>query len=299
MTKTFPVDIMTLIHHIQLQYEKVLANKKFKDRMCFCKQEIFAQFTYAVETMIIKLGARTLKFLEDYDMDLSTDLTDLKSWFNETVYEELYDNERVSNKLVLTFQLLQEYQDDKFFDLIKEKHDNILSALKDEKETGIEIEINNLFEEIRAWYELFLYMILAHQFNCQSFGEEFLTDHGITNDIKLDSQLRCIHDGDCKVHEGVAINGEQINIIMTNDFIDDMTWMDKLIVIISKYHTSPELINLTLDYRMYDHITQCKLSHRHYDKLLEAHKYFKNMCIKNHEGINFNGHYEKIKHLID
>jgi len=299
MIKTFPVDLMSLIHHIQVQYEKVLNNKKFKSRMCYCKKEIFSQFTYTVENVIIKLGARTLKFLEDFNVELSTDLADLRTWFNKEVYDSLYENERVSNKLVLTFQLLQEYQDEKFFDIIEKKYDNILNILKSDKETGVEQELNDLFEEIRAWYELFLYMILATQFNCQSFGDDYLKDHGVAFDVAVPDDRRCIHEGDCDVHMKVVEAGEQINIIMTNDFIDDITWLDKMMCIISNYHTNPSSVTLTLDYRMYDHLVQCKLSERHYDKLIEANKHFKNMTIKNHEGINFNGHYEAIKHLID
>jgi len=297
--KSFPVDLMSLIHHIQVQYEKVLNNKKFASRMCFCKQEIFSQFTYAVEKIIIKLGARTLKFLEDYNLELSTNLDDLRDWFNKEVYQSLYQNERVSNKLVLTFQLLQEYQDEKFFSLIEKKYENILALLKEEKETGVEQELNELFEEIRAWYELFLYLVLAAQFNCQSFGADYLEAYKVEFDKQQTGTKRCIHDGTCDVHEKIAQSGEQINIIMTNDFIDDTTWLDQLIHIISKYHTAPDAVKLTLDYRMYDHLIQCKLSNRHYDKLIEANIVFKDMHIKNYEGIEFNGHYDAIKHLLD
>jgi len=298
MIKTFPVDLMSLIQHIQVQYEKVSGSKKFADRLCYCKREIFKQYTYAVQTVIIKLGARTLKFLEDFDVERTSELTDIREWFDYTVYETLYQNERVSNKLILTFQLMQEYQDTKFFDIIENKYQNLLELFKSDKETGLEFELNDMFEEIRAWYELFLYMILAHQFNCQSFGDNYLKDHNVGSDVIVEGR-RCIHEGDCDVHEGVVKRGEQINIIMTNDFIDDMTWMDKLIEIISTYHHDPSSVVFTLDYRMYDQITQCKLSHRHYDKLLEGNKYFKNMIIKNHEGINFNGYYDKLKHLIE
>ena len=296
--KTFPVDLMSLIGHIQRQYEKVLDNKAFENRMCFCKKQIFTQFTYAVEKVIIKLGARTLKFLEDFDLDLSTDLSPLKEWFNDEIYTSLYKNVEVSNKMVLTFQLLQEYQDEKFFILIENKYMKILKLLKEDKETGIEHELNSLFEEIRAWYELFLYMILSTQFSCQSFNENFLKDYGVSEDIEVEDGKRCIHDGNCDTHEKVLDAGEQVNIIMTNDFIDDTTWLDNLMNIVSKYHIDPTTVKLTLDYRMYDHLVQMKLSSRHYDKILETNKYFKDMHIKNREGINFNGYYDKIKHLL-
>ena len=298
MIRTFPVDLMALINHIQLQYEKVIANKAFEDRMCYCKKEIFTQFTYGVEKVIIKLGARTLKFIEDYDMNLSADLTPLSEWFKDEIYETLYENERVSNKMVLIFELLQKYQDEKFFKLIEKKYNKILVYLKEDKETGVERELNELFDEIRAWYELFLYMILATQFNCQSFDQTFLEAHHVAFDI-VPADKRCVHDGDCDVHEKVGENGEQVNIIMTNDFIDDTTWLNILMDIVSNYHVDPSAVTLILDYRMYDHLVQMKLSDRHYDKIIETNKHFKNMKIKNHEGINFNGHYESIKHLIE
>ena len=296
--KTFPVDLMSLIDHIQRQYEKVLNNKSFKNRMCFCKQSIFSHFTYTVEKVIIKLGARTLKYMEDYDLEKGADFSSLKEWFNDEIYEGLYANDQVSNKMVLTFQLLQKYQDDKFFDLIEKKYTKILVLIGEDKETGIENELNLLYEEIRAWYELFLYMILSTQFSCQSFDDFYLRDYQIESDVEVGEGKRCIHDGNCDVHEKVVDAGEQVNIIMTNDFIDDTTWLDNLMTIVSKYHVDSSSVKLTLDYRMYNHLVQCKLSSRHYDKLLETNEYFTNMYIKNHEGINFNGYYDKIKHLL-
>ena len=295
--KTFPVDLMNLVHHIQVQYEKVMNNKSFEDRMCYCKQKVFTQFTLGVEKVIIKLGARTLKFLEDYDMELSSDLSPLRVWFNKEIYQNLYEDDRVSNKVVLIFQLLQTYQDEKFFGIIEKKYENILLLLKSDKETGVELELNEMFDEIRAWYELFLYVILSTQFNCQSFNEEFLIDYAVPQNVVPEGK-RCVHDGDCDVHEKIAGNGEQVNIIMTNDFIDDTTWLDILVEIVSKYHVDPPTVNLTLDYRMYDHLKQCKLSSRHYEKIVDTNVYFENMNIKNHEGINFNGYYDQIKHLL-
>jgi len=305
--KTFSIDLMILIQHIHTQYEKIQSNKSFENRMCYCRLQILEQFTIAVEKLLIKLGSRTLKFVEDFDIGRSEDISDLRDWFENDVYEKLYENLQVSNKMVLSFQLLQSYQDKKFFDIIQDKYENILICIKNQKETGIESEINELFEEIRAWYELFLYMILSTQFNCQSIKDSFLIDHNVPPDFSFHecadcpNQKTCLHHNDektCKVHETVLNGQENINIIMTNDFIDDMTWLEKLKCIVTGYHVDPGSIKFVLDYRMYDHLIQCKLSHHHYDKLLEANECFKDMHIINHEGINFNGYYEKLEHLI-
>ncbi len=303
--KTLPIDLMTLTQHIHTQYEKVLNNKSFLNRMCYCRQQIFEQFTITVEKLIIKLGSRTLKFAEDHDMSYGADFTHLRMWFANEVYQVLYKNEEVSNKMVLTFKLIQEYQDEKFFDLIQDKYKHILVHIAAGDNATAETEFNVLFEEIRAWYELFLYMILSTQFNCQSLTDAFLVDHNVPSDFGagVDNITNwCIHHNDCatcEVHEGVLQCGESINIIMVNDFIDDMTWLEKLTCIVNNYHVAPTHITLNLDYRMYDQLVQCKLSHVHYDKILEANRTFVDLHIKNHEGINFNGYYDKVKHLLD
>jgi len=307
--KNFPIDLMTLTLHIHTQFEKIMDNKSFFDRMCECRLRIFERFTYTVEKLIIKLGSRTLKFLEDFNFEISTDMSDLQEWFNEEIYETLYQDLEVSNKMVLTFQMTQEHQDEKFFKLISEKYENILLSLKNNNSNQVVGELNDLFEEIRAWYELFIYMILSTQFNCQSIKDSFLSDHNVAFDVQCDNSecakgdiSWCIHHNTCnkcEIHEGVIENGEKVSIIMTNDFIDDMYWLDQLMFIVENYHKYPENIKLTLDYRMYDQLIQCKLSHHHYDKILQANKVFKNISIKNHEGINFNGYFEKLKHLIE
>lgn len=307
--RSFPIDLMTLTLHIHTQFEKIMDNKSFGDRMCLCRRKIFERFTYTVEKLIIKLGSRTLKFLEDFDIEMSKDLDELEKWFIREIYDHLYEDLEVSNKMVLTFQLLQEHQDEKFFRLIRDKYENILISLKGSCEKEVNDELTEFFEEIRAWYELFIYMILSTQFNCQSLKDTFLSDNGVAPDIQCDNSVCgkkdldwCIHHNDCNncdVHEGVIKNGEKISIIMTNDFIADMFWLDQLNMIVDKYHNNRDNIELVLDYRMYDQLIQCKLSHNHYDKLLEANKYFKYISIKNHEGINFNGYFEKLKHLIE
>lgn len=307
--KRLPIDLMTLTFHIHSQFEKIMDNKSFANKMCICRERIFERFTYTVEKLIIKLGSRTLKFLEDYNFEISTDMTNLQKWFNDEIYEILYEDLEVSNKMILTFQLIQEHQDEKFFKLISDKYENILISLKNGKIDDVNIELNDLYEEIRAWYELFIYMILSTQFNCQSIKDTFLSDNNVAPDIQCDQSECgpldhhwCIHHNTCnkcEIHEGVIDNGEKISIIMTNDFIDDMFWLEKLMYIVENYHTNPENINLVLDYRMYDQLIQCKLSHDHYDKLLNANKVFKHISIKNHEGINFNGYFEKLKHLIE
>lgn len=307
--KTFPIDLTTLTLHIHTQFEKVLDNKSFSDRMCECRRRIFKRFTYTVEKLIIKLGSRTLKFLEDFNVEITSDMTDLQKWFDNEIYEHLYQDLEVSNKMVLSFQLMQEHQDEKFFNLISDKYENILMCLKNNDIDNIDSELNDLFEEIRAWYELFIYMILSTQFNCQSIKDTFLSDHQVAPDIQSDKSICgkddlnwCIHHNTCnkcEVHEGVQLHGERISIIMTNDFIDDMFWLEQLIFIVENYHSDPSNIKLVLDYRMYDQLIQCKLSHQHYDKLLNANRVFKHISIKNHEGINFNGYFEKLKHLIE
>jgi len=303
--KTFPIDLMTLTQHIHTQYEKVLSNKSFAKRMCYCRKQIFERFTYSVEKLIIKLGARTLKYTEDFDLNLSSDIGPLYDWFTAEVYDNLYNDPNVSNKMILTFQLMQRYQDKKFFDIIQIKYENILIGLKTDNIQEVELELNELFEEIRAWFELFLYMILSTQFNCQSLSDKFLADYRIIPDFgtcETNPCDWCIHYNDhttCDVHEGVLETGETINIIMVNDFIDDMTWMDTLIHIVSNYHVDPSVITFNLDYRMYDQLVPCKLSHIHYDNILQAEQTFVDLHIKNHEGINFNGYHDKIKHLLD
>lgn len=304
--RTLPIDISILLKHVHTQFEKVRSNKSFEDRMCYCREKILEEFTVAVEKLLIKFGSRTLKFLEDYNLNLSTDISDIKNWFINEVYTNLYNNELVSNQMILSFQLIQEHQDEKFFKIIQEKYENILKYLKEDKEVGIENEMNELFEEIRAWYELFLYMILSTQFNCQSFKPEFLLDYNIKQDDfykTCDGNCgECIHnnkDRKCKVHEGVLDRGEAIYIIMNNDFITDMFWVNKLIEITTKYHKYPQHIKWVFDYRMYDQLIQCHLSHDHYEKIIEIGKTFKHVKIRNWEGINFNGFYDDIVHLLE
>jgi len=302
--KTFPIDLMTLTNHIHTQYDKILHNNSFRNRMCVCRRKIFEQFTFTVEKLIIKIGSRTLKYTEDFNFELSTNILELKDWFNKEVYEYLFNDHEVSNKMVLTFKKMQEYQDIKFFDILETKYENILISLRNHEIENVNSELNNLFEEIRAWYELFLYMILSTQFNCQSLKDSFLEDNNIRPDFGCgmnDPTKWCIHHNDCEkcdVHETVLEHGESINIIMVNDFIDDMTWLEKLTDIVKNYHHNPDDITLYLDYRMYDQLIQCKLSHHHYDKILEAQSCFKNIKIKNHEGINFNGYFEKLKTML-
>jgi len=300
--KNFPIDLTTLTLHIHSQFEKILDNKSFSDRMCGCRKLIFEQFTVAVEKMIIKLGARTLKFLEDYNLELSTDLDDLEKWFFDDVYQSLYENEEVSNKMVLVFQQLQHPLDQKFFDIISKRFNAILVCLKEGNHQYLQGEMNDLYEEIQGWYELFIYLILSTQLNCQSLNDKFLEDNEIPKSrICEGEENSCIHcdaANRCEVHAGVAQNGEIVRMIMTDEFIEDMTWMDTLISIINKYHNNPDNISLILDYRMYDQLIQCKLKHVHYDKILKASTYFKHLQIVNHEGINFNGYFQRIKHLV-
>jgi len=304
--RTLPIDISILLKHIHTQFEKIRSNKSFEDRMCYCREKILEEFTIAVEKLLIKFGSRTLKFLDDYNLALSTDISDIYEWFNKEVYDSLYNNDLVSNEMILSFQLIQQHQDKKFFDIIQEKYINILKYVKEDKEVGLENEMNDLYDEIRAWYELFLYIILSTQFNCQSFKTEFLSDNGVPPDSFSSNCSgnceECIHhnaDMKCKVHEGVLERGEAVYIIMNNDFINDMFWVDKLLEIVTKYHKDPQAIKWVFDYRMYDQLVQCHLSHDHYLKIIEIGKMFKHVKIRNWEGINFNGFYDDIVHLLE
>lgn len=304
--RTLPKDLMVLIQHIHSQYEKVLYSKTFSNKMCDCRKNIFREYTYTVEKLIIKLGSRTFKFLEDWNMDISCDVSGMEQWFSREIYENLYNDPSTSNKMVLTIQILQEDQDKKFFRIIEEKYKLMLSKLKMTNGEGdVDLELSKLLEEIRAWYELFVYIMLSTQFNCQSISNDFLTDYGIDNDEKKKACNGdcdgCVHNNDdeeCEVHKFVEENGESVKIIMNNEFISDMNWLTKIRNFVQKYHHDPSKIKFVFDYRMFDQHLQYRLGSAHLDEILDTEKVFVDTEIKNYEGIDFNGYYEKIVHLL-
>jgi hypothetical protein len=296
------LNLSSLIVHIEYQRNRILEHRITATRMCHCRTLILNSYTDTLHKFLIRLSSRTLKFFDDYDYAVTTGVGDLHQWFFSDIYDTLINEDLVSNKMVVLFRLVQEKLDDKFFDIIDEQYRNIIKLHKINDNTPGEISAA-LFNDIREWFELFVYSVLAVQIDCNHISDKIYEDF----DIRNDSANCGVQDEKCancpfspekegiRIGEGRLEDRENLKIVMNNEFTNDMSWIKNMMTVLTRYHTCPDEIRVEMDYRMYDKQNQHLYRRDQMELILEMSKFFGNVMITNYDGVDFGMFEENIQ----
>lgn len=299
---SFALDLSGLIIHLEYQRKRVLENPYTRERMCFCRSLIMERYTSTLQKFLIRLSARTLKFFDDYNYAVTTDMTDLQEWFYAEIYDVLYSDPEVSNKMILLFRTVQEKLDQKFFDIIDKRYRDIIQYHNDELGDEFGFILESLYSDVRKWFEVFIYNILAVQLNCENIEDSILTDNEVQLDAVccgatgrvLDVCKTCPFQAcrSCDIHAKVADKGENIVVVMTPELVECSSWLDNLFMLIENYHKDPSVVKMTFDFRMYDYASRFYFNQRLKGRLLKSVDMFgkNNVSIRNYDGVEF-GHF--------
>lgn len=303
MSNNFSLDLASLLIHLEFQSKKVLENKLTKQRLCYCRKAIIKKYSDILQKFLIRLSARTLKFFDDKNYEITTNICDLENWFFSEIYDSLFECEKISNKMIMIFKYIQKDLDKKFLNIIEHKYKKFI--LLHDRPEEFEIVLLDLFTEIRAWFDLFLYNVLAIQIDCRKIDPSILPFNLENNErcgegnICLECPMKnecssCNIKTDCKNY-----TTENILIIMNNEYIRDTKQIKTFFDVITKYYVSPkETLDIIFDFRMFDESNPLYFNRDLLYLMEESENIFRNIFVKNYNGIIFNIFEEKVKKYL-
>lgn len=303
---SFSLDLSSLIIHLEYQKKRIGENEATKKRMCYCRSRILDRYTATLQKFLIRLSARTLKFYDDHNYAITTDMSDLKKWFFEEIYASVYKDRAVSNKMVLLFRLVQENLDQEFFEIIDQKYKDIILNHRISNEVDYEGVLTELYEEIRSWFELLVYNVLAVQLNCLNISDKIFEDFDVPKDrvcCGIQMEERCVdciystHCRKCTSHD-VAAKGENIRLVITNELISSPRWMNNIFDVVKLYHMKLDEVTMDFDFRMYDKNHKLYFSKELVQMIETATQIFGKITISNYEGVEFNLYETKVEPFL-
>ena len=291
-----PVELARSIFNLELQKTKIIDNDKKTKRLCRCRRKMLANYSSVCQQFFIRVSAKIIKYVTSRDMDNVT-ILDLKGWYDDEIYTKLYEDDRVSTKMVLIFQLLQETIDDNFFDRFEPK---FKSAIGHIDQPDFNTQIHDLYGDINEWMEIYLQNILSLKIDCTHIAEELLTQYNKVENFD------CIHNADgshcigmcdgcpaIEIGHDVYYASEELHLYVSEEY-EDGAFLGDYFELLHKFHTRPENIAVVFDFRLCES-SVFKLTQVHKNLITFAAKSFKSVHIINHKKISFGKYRSEIE----
>lgn len=304
--ENFALDLSSMIIHIEYQRKRLLENPDAKKKMCGCRIELLNNFSSVMQKLMIRLCSRTIKYAEDFDIEKATAFEGLEHWFEQEMYEKMIVQTNVSNKMVLLFRLLQQDVDRRFFDRINHDFEDALQKIVDCRESDIDSMLEEVLDDVKKWFEMFVLNLLAIQINCQNIDDSIFADNDVPNDGMIcatkstpgKSCENCANtacNACCRVHDTLVQAGEMITLIVTREMLRTPGWIETFFETFLYYHTNVEAVTLRLDYRMFDKSDPLMFTDDCQARFEKAQSVFSKIQIKNYGGVVYGNYLENVR----
>ena len=293
-----PLNLSSTIIRLEYQKKKVLDSTKTKNAMCWCRKKLLENYTSIVQLLLMKLVNSTYEFYEGDETDIEDKVLHIKEWFLKTAYDSLYENNRISNRMVLFFKLLQTPLDDKIFSDYIAKH-KVLSDINrniDCRETiksSYEEFAAEIAAEISEYFDIFIMNVMSVQVDCKNVCSNILVNHGVPHQESCKGNYKectlCKYsscDPACSYHEKF-VNNEKLHYIVTEEQLDTPGWIENYLGLFENYHINIKNVTLIIDYQLFTAAHPYKHSDDSFKFILRASNLFKKTRIINHEFVDF------------
>jgi hypothetical protein len=289
----FPLELARSIINLELQKENIIERDAKPKRLCYCRKQIFLNFTHICQLMMIRLTSKLIRLVDDIHPTKSS-ITDIWEWYENEVYTKMYDNPEISNKMILIFKILQDSSDSLFFETFESKFKHTIETSKSPDE--FRENVHGLYELLNEWMENYMMTIMTLKIDCMKLSKDLLSEYG------MEENFECKGDGldsnGCKRCDTVTCPAlglghdeyyaeEEVHIYMCDDF-DDGKFLTKYFDIICKYHSFPKNIRIIFDFVWYNRADKTLFSETQRQLVQYAAEKFKAVDIINHKNILLN-----------
>jgi hypothetical protein len=291
-----PIELTRSIFTLQLQRDKIISNDKKAKILCRCRKKMLTNYSSVCQHFFIRVSAKIIEYMSSRDIE-KVSILDVADWYNDEIYTKLYEDNSVSSKMVLIFELLQESIDTNFFRRLEH---NFIATVEHIHEPEFKIKIHELYENINEWMETYLVNLMSLKIDCTHISEDLLINNNKTENFVC---TRIKDSGD--ICEGCPASEvdprcatEEIHLYLSEDY-GDGAFLSDCFELIYKFHNKPKNIAITFDFMLFDSSVDIKLTQAQRDLIKFAAQSFCSVSIVNHNQISFGEYQTELEQYLD